>query len=117
MVEQVYDLDAIFGSLSNPIRRDMLALVSKHDLSVNAIAKNYRISLAGVAKHLTVLQHASLIRKTRNGKQQIIAVDPVGLEVANDVIGSYRQLWNERLFSLDTYLQSTNKNGDLDEPN
>jgi DNA-binding transcriptional ArsR family regulator len=108
MVEQVYSLDSIFGSLSDPTRRDILSRISKRDMSIGSIAKHYKFSFAGVAKHLEVLERSGLVNKTRRGKEQIITIDPVGLATANDYLKNYKKLWENRLDSLDMYLKSIN---------
>ena len=109
MVEQVYSLDAVFGSLSDPTRRDIISRISKQGMRVSAIAKHYRITLAGIAKHLDVLERAGLVRKSRQGKEQIVTIDPKGLAAANYYLENYKQLWEQRLDSLDVYLKSVNK--------
>src|SRR5580704_4670056 len=112
MVEQEYSLDSIFGSLSDPTRRDILKRITERSMSIGSIAEYYTLSFAGVAKHLDVLAHAGLIRKTRHGKEQLVAIDPVALAAASDFLEDYRQLWEQRLDTLDTYLQSINQKGD-----
>ena len=111
MVEQVYSLDAVFASLSDPTRRDILKRISKRSMSISAIAGHYKFSLAGVAKHLEVLERAGLVSKTRLGKEQIVTIDPKALAAANDYLGNYKQLWEQRLDSLDVYLKSINEKG------
>src|ERR1700677_1512804 len=111
MVEQEYNLDVIFSSLSDPTRRDILRRVRDENLSVGTIADNYSLSFAGVAKHLEVLEHAGLIHKTRKGKEQIVSIDPVALAAADDYLEDYKRLWERRLDSLDTYLKSISKKG------
>jgi len=106
MVEQMYSLNAVFGSLSNPTRRDILKRVSGHSMSVGAIARHYQFSLAAVAKHLEILEHAGLVTKTRQGKEQIVMINPKALATANDYLENYKQLWENRLDSLDQYLNS-----------
>lgn len=96
MVEQEYSLDAIFGSLSDPTRRDILKRISKRSMSVGTIAEYYTFSFAGVAKHLEVLEHAGLIRKTRQGKEQIVTIDPTALAAANEFLEDYKQLALDR---------------------
>jgi DNA-binding transcriptional ArsR family regulator len=109
MVERTYQLDFVFGCLSDPTRRDILGRVNKHAMSVSAIAENYDFSLAGIAKHLSVLERAGLIHKERQGKEQIVSIDPNGLAAANDYLETYRELWEHRLDSLDTFVTSFNK--------
>lgn len=109
MVERIYQLDSVFSSLSDPTRRDILSRVSKQTMSVSTIAAQYDFSLAGIAKHLAILERAGLIRKDRHGKEQIVSIDPGGLAAASDYLEAYRKLWEDRLDSLDTYLTSFNK--------
>jgi DNA-binding transcriptional ArsR family regulator len=110
MVEQVNQLNSIFGSLSDPTRRDILKRVSKKNMSVGEIATHYHLTFAAVAKHLDVLHRAKLITKSRRGKEQIVSISPDTLASANRYLENYRRLWEDRLDSLDTYLQSINKN-------
>jgi DNA-binding transcriptional ArsR family regulator len=112
MVEQEFSLDAIFGSLSDPTRRDILKRISRQSMSVGSIAEYYSFSFAGVAKHLDVLERAGLINKTRRGKEQIVTIDPSALAAANDYLEDYKRLWGQRLDSLDTYLKSMHKKGE-----
>jgi len=109
MVERTYQLDSVFGCLSDPTRRDILGRISNQAMSVGAIAEHYDFSLAGIAKHLNVLERAGLIQKNRRGKEQIVSIDPNGLAAASDYLDTYRELWERRLDSLDTYLTSFNK--------
>ena len=112
MVEQKYSLDTIFNSLSNPTRRDILKRISTRSMNVGAIAQQYTLSFAGVAKHLGVLERAGLIKKTRQGKEQIITVDPIALAAATKYLEEYKLLWEQRLDSLDAFLEATSKKGD-----
>jgi DNA-binding transcriptional ArsR family regulator len=109
MVEQVYNLDSLFGSLSDPTRRDILSRVSKSNMSVSEIAKNYKLSFAGIAKHLDVLERAGLIRKNRHGKEQIVSLEPSALAAVDTYLDSYKELWENRLDSLGEYLESIKK--------
>jgi DNA-binding transcriptional ArsR family regulator len=109
MVEYMNQLNLVFGSLSDPTRRDILKRVAAQDLSVGEIAEKYSISLAAVAKHIKVLEGAKLIKKTRKGKEQIVAIVPGVLDDAQAFLHGYKDLWEGRLNSLDNYLQSLNK--------
>ena len=108
MVEQNYDLGLVFGSLSDPTRRDILRRVGEQvqGMSVGTIAANYKFSFAAIAKHLSVLERAGLVHKTRKGKEQIVTIDPKALAEATDYLETYRQLWEQRLDSLDSFIKS-----------
>ena len=106
MVEQESQLNLVFGSLSDPTRRDILKKVSKKSLSVSEIAMHYELTFAAVAKHLEVLHRAKLISKERRGKEQIVSIAPDTLVSASKYLGAFEELWKNRLDSLDTYLKT-----------
>jgi len=55
-------------ALSDPVRREILALLKEKRLAAGEIAAHFPISGAAVSKHLSVLKEADLIRDTRRGK-------------------------------------------------
>jgi len=110
MVEQKHELDSIFGSLSDPTRRDILKKVSQKNMSVGEIALHYQLTFAAVAKHLEVLHRAKLINKNRHGKEQIVSISPGTLVAASDYLQTYKQQWENRLDNLDRYLKLIHKN-------
>ena len=55
-------------ALSDPIRREILALLRAGRLPAGEIAARFSVSGAAVSKHLAVLREADLIRDTREGK-------------------------------------------------
>ncbi len=109
MVEQKNTLNAVFRSLSDPTRRDILKKISKKSLSVGEIATHYNLTFAAVAKHLEVLHRAKLISKSRRGKQQIASISPNALATANAYLENYRDLWESVANNLDKYLKIINK--------
>lgn len=110
MVECSPALDSVFGSLSDPIRRDILKRVAGGALPVNEIAKAYDVTLAAVSKHLKVLERAKLVVKTRRGKQQMVSLSPAAFRDANEYLDFYKQLAVERLDSLERYLTKEQQN-------
>lgn len=104
MVEQTERLDAIFTSLADPVRRDILKRVAKRELSVSEIASSYQLTFAAISKHLMVLERAKLVAKHREGKWQIVRLAPAALKDADRYLRRYRELWEGRLDRLDSYL-------------
>ncbi len=101
MVERNVYLDGLFGALADPIRRDILRrLISAH-YTVSQIAGEYDISLAAVAKHLQVLQKATLVIKQRRGKEQVVSISPEALKDASYYLHQYESLWSSRFDVLE----------------
>ncbi len=108
MVECNLQLDAIFGSLADPIRRDILQQLgkAKEALSVSDIAKAYDLTLASISKHLKILEKAKLVIKRRFGKKQMVQLSPTAFRDASEYLKNYEKIWNSRLDSLEAYLKT-----------
>ena len=55
-------------ALSDPVRREILALLKPGRLPAGEIADKFPVSGAAISKHLSALREADLIRDTRQGK-------------------------------------------------
>lgn len=99
-------LDAIFASLADPTRRDMLRRLRPREHRVGELAAHYKLTFAAVSKHLQVLERAKLVRKKRRGREQRVELSPAGLKAADKYLEQYRKLWEGRLERLETFLQN-----------
>ena len=52
------DLDTVFAALADPTRRAILAMLLEDDMAVTDVAEPFRMSLAGISKHLVILTRA-----------------------------------------------------------
>ena len=99
------DLDRIFHALSDPTRRTLLVALAGGEQSVSALAAPFDMSLTAVSKHLRVLESAHLVQRERRGREQRCRLVPEPMTQAWQWIDHYRQFWNDRLDSLDRYLE------------
>ncbi len=99
------DLNTVFDSLADRTRRDILRRVSRGEFTVGELAEEYKMTLAGVSKHIQVLQKAKLITKRREGKHYIISLKPMMLRAVSKELETYVRLWEERFNALDKVLQ------------
>lgn len=98
------ELDAIFGALADPTRRDILRRGARAELSIGDIAKPYGMSLAAISKHIRVLEKARFVTKRRVGKQYLVTITPAAFEEAAGYLKEYERLWNDRFDRLERYL-------------
>jgi DNA-binding transcriptional ArsR family regulator len=105
MVEYGAVLDATFGALSHPVRRDMLSLLREGPMRVTELARPFTVSLAASSKHIGVLETAGLVRRTIAGRDHVLALEAQPLGAAERWIDVYRQFWEERLDALDAHLR------------
>lgn len=71
--ESTQDLSKVFGALSHPSRRAMLARLAKGPVNITEIAAPFEMSLNAVSKHLKVLERAGLIHRRKQGRDHLIA--------------------------------------------
>lgn len=101
MVEYTYQLDSIFASLADPIRRDIIGRVARREYSVGELVAHYHVSFAAISKHLKVLEEACLIRKRKDGRMHMISLAPETLRSADEYLRQYHGMWQSRFDKLD----------------
>ena len=105
MVELSIALDLIFGALADATRRDILKRVSRGKHTISELAEPYAISLAAVAKHVSVLEKAGLVTKCRSGKEKVIHIEPKTIKVAAAHLSEYEKVWGARFDALEKLLE------------
>ncbi len=97
-------LDQTFSALAHPVRRDMLARLSKGHASVNELAAPFDISLPAISKHIKVLERAGLITQGKRAQFRPCALNAAPLEAASAWIEDYRIIWEARFDQMDAIL-------------
>lgn len=65
----------VFAALSNPTRRDILALLRDGDLSAGEIADRFPLSKPTLSAHFAALKEAGLVLAERRGNQIIYSLN------------------------------------------
>lgn len=106
MVEYQSDtLDQVFAALSDPTRRQLMHRLCVGPASVTELATPLDMSLNAVSKHLKVLERAGLVRREIEGRVHHVYLNPGPLEAAERWVNHYRQFWEARLDSLESWLR------------
>jgi DNA-binding transcriptional ArsR family regulator len=90
-------LDRAFTALGDPVRRAMIARLSRGPATVNELAEPFEITKQAVSRHIQVLEAAGLITRSRDGQRRPCHLDPAALEALTSWIDNYR-LDTERSF-------------------
>lgn len=102
-----------FQALADPGRREILLMISKEKLSINAIADNFDISRPAISRHVKVLQGAGFIFIETKGKERICQLKPDGFEEVKNWIEFFEKYWNDKLKNLENLLNQSTKNKKL----
>jgi DNA-binding transcriptional ArsR family regulator len=91
----------VFGALSDPTRRALLATIAEHPATTaTELAAQLPISRQAVVKHLTALTDAGLLDRTRSGREVRYQFTPAPLSDAVDWMTAVGAEWDERLALL-----------------
>ena len=63
-------LDLLFRALADRTRRALLARLARKPAMVTELAAPFDLSLPAVSRHIKVLEHAGLVRRTVDGRVQ-----------------------------------------------
>jgi DNA-binding transcriptional ArsR family regulator len=96
-------LDDTYASLSHPVRRQMVEILSETPQRVTDVAAPFDISLAAVSKHIRTLERAGLVERRIRGRDHLLSLRPEPLEAAADWIDPYRRFWESKLDRLEEH--------------
>lgn len=105
----------VFKAIADPIRRDIIELVSKKPLTVNDIAKKFEVSRPAISKHLKILNECGIVSFDQQGRERFCRVLPKNLLPAFLWIEQYKNLWENRLDTFEDYLNKLQSNTNKDE--
>jgi DNA-binding transcriptional ArsR family regulator len=98
-------LSATFAALADPTRRAILARLASGECSVTELAQPFNMSLPAVSKHLRVLERAGLVARRREAQLRPCRIEAEPLKEVAEWAERYREIWEQRLDRLDTYLK------------
>ena len=83
-------LDRAFLALADPIRRAIVARLSRGPATVNELAEPFDITKQAVSKHIAVLEQAGLVTRSRDAQRRPVHLDAAALERLTSWIDRYR---------------------------
>lgn len=97
-------LDRAFAALADPVRRGMIARLSRGPATVGELADPVEITLQAVSKHVAVLEQAGLVTRTREAQRRPVHLAPAALEELTAWIDRYRLEHEQQYRRLDAVL-------------
>lgn len=98
-----------FQVIADPSRRQILYLLSKDSLSINALAENFDMSRPAVSKHIKVLQNSGFISIEDIGRERYCSLQPDGFKELQKWLEYFDAFWAGKLQKLGTLLNDKNK--------
>lgn len=99
-----------FQVIADPSRRQMLMMLSKDSMTINALAENFDMSRPAVSKHVKILYNAGFISITGIGRERHCILKQDGFNELQDFINYFDKFWTNKLQKLQTLLNNKAKN-------
>ncbi|WP_290057650.1 ArsR/SmtB family transcription factor [Amycolatopsis solani] len=99
-------LDRAFTALGDPVRRALVARLSRGEATVNELAEPFEITKQAISRHIQVLEQAGLITRSRDGQRRPCHLVPAALEALTGWIDTYRLATERSYRRLDAVLET-----------
>ncbi|CAA9544290.1 MAG: Transcriptional regulator, ArsR family [uncultured Thermomicrobiales bacterium] len=99
-------LDRAFMALADPVRRAIVARLSRGEATVNELAAPFPITTQAVSRHIQVLEQAGLVTRSRDAQRRPVHLDAAALERLTAWIDRYRLVREDQFRRLDALLDT-----------
>ncbi len=103
MTMQNYD---VFQVVADPSRRQILRLLTKESLTINALAEHFDMSRPAVSKHIKILEGAGFIAIRDIGRERHCILKQEGFEKLQEWISFFDKFWISNLDKLKSLLDN-----------
>jgi DNA-binding transcriptional ArsR family regulator len=99
---------AAFAVLADPVRRRVVEVLLRGELSAGEIERALDVSQPAASKHLRALRQAGFVRVRKDAQRRFYRLDPRPLAELEAWLAPYRHFWADRLVSLAHHLDQEN---------
>ncbi len=99
-------LDAIFGALADPTRRQILERLSHGPANITELGAPFAMSQPAISKHMKILDRAGLVSREKEGRCYQMKMNPEPLEQAMKWVKAMKSFWEGSFDGLTHYLEN-----------
>ena len=101
--------EAVWVALSDPTRRAIIERLTRGATRVTDVAAPFAMSLNAVSKHIKVLEQARLVRRTRQGREHTLELDPEPLREVTRWASEIERFWLQGLDRIELFFKEKGK--------
>ena len=94
----------VFQAIADPTRREIIRIIARQSLNLNAVAENFDISRPAISRHIKILTECGLIVVKQQGRERYCEANLKSLGQVSDWIEQYRLFWTDKLDALEKFL-------------
>jgi ArsR family transcriptional regulator len=84
-------MNEVFKALNDPVRREILKLLRKKDLTAGEIVEKFDISGASISHHLDKLKRAGLVSNVKKGQFVLYSINTTVLDDLMDYLLTFKK--------------------------
>ena len=94
----------VFQAIADPTRREIIDVISRGTLNLNAVAETFDISRQAVSRHIKILTECGLVVIRQQGRERYCEARLKNLNEVSEWLEQYRKFWTGKLNALETHL-------------
>jgi DNA-binding transcriptional ArsR family regulator len=94
----------VFQAIADPTRREIIDLLSRESMNLNAIAEHFDVTRPAISNHIRILNECGIVAIEQAGRERICKIQPDRLKQISDWVGKYEDLWIQKIESFEKYL-------------
>lgn len=94
----------VFQAISDPTRREIINLIARESMNLNAIAEHFDVTRPAISNHIKILNECGIVSIEQVGRERYCKIQPETLREVSDWIGQYQDLWEQKIDSFEKYL-------------
>lgn len=106
------ELDDVFTALANRHRREVVLLLAERPATVGQVAKRVGLTLPAIHRHIRLLEAAHLVRRTKVGRVNLLALERTGLRRLQGWTDEFAPWWGTDAETLDNYAAAAERAAD-----
>ncbi|HMK06619.1 MAG TPA: metalloregulator ArsR/SmtB family transcription factor [Flavobacterium sp.] len=96
----------VFQAIADPTRREIINLLAKQQLNLNAVAENFNTSRPAISKHIKILTECGLVTINQQGRERYCEVKLQKLNEVSQFIEQYKAFWTGKFDALEIHLNN-----------
>ena len=94
----------VFQAIADPTRREIIQILARRPLNLNAVAGKFRISRPAISRHMKILHECGLVNIRQQGRERLCEANLLSLADVSHWVEKYRVFWTVKLGALDNFL-------------
>ncbi|MCO6148085.1 helix-turn-helix transcriptional regulator [Flavobacterium sp. NRK1] len=97
----------VFHAIADPTRRAILTMLTKQQMTPNALAGEFSTSRQAVSKHVNILAECGMVTQQVSGREIYYHLNTKKMKEVDTWLEPFRKIWEDKFSQLDELLNQT----------